>query len=93
MATELKFFYVKIKHPANEGKLVYLEQPKIVTKGENKFLTGYEIVLTKDGEPKSKITKGGLTMHVFQLGEGVEIVGLKSNLMYGNLEEAGKVEF
>lgn len=89
MTTDIPFFFVKVKHPANKGKWVFLEQPKIVTKGENKFLTGYEV--TKDGE--SKEIKGGAVMHLLQLGEGVEIVGLKSNLTYGNLEPVGKVEF
>lgn len=89
MTTDIQFHYVKVKHPANKGKWVFLELPKIVTKGENKFLTGYEV--NKDGEQKE--VKGEAVMHLLQLGEGVEIVGLKSNLTYGNLEPVGKVEF
>lgn len=82
MATEIKFGYVKVKHPS-EKKLVYLEQAKIVTKNDISFITGY--VVDKNAEPK--IVKGGSVMHMLQLGEGVEITEQTVNKMYGDLED------
>jgi hypothetical protein len=80
--TDIKFGYVKVKHPSVK-KPVYLEQAKIVTKGEYTFVTGYEVY--KDCEPK--IVKGGGVMHLLQLGEGVEIIEQTVNKMYCELED------
>jgi hypothetical protein len=76
---------VKVKYVANNGKKasVYLEQHKIIDKGEYKFVTGYEV--NKQGE--AKIVKGGSVLHFIQVGDGVEIVPQLVSKMYGDLHD------
>ncbi len=61
---DVTFNYVKVKHPSKK-KPVYLEQAKLITKGDYIFISGYEI--GKDCEPK--IVKGGGVLHLLQVGK------------------------
>jgi len=93
MATKaISYHYVKVLHPSNKGKAIYLELPKFIDKGDMQFIAGYEFKLDANGEPKLASKKGDI-MHLMQLGEGVKIIGLEANKFYGNLEEKDKVEF
>jgi len=88
MATEeLKFGYVKVLHPSSK-QAVYLEQPKLVTKGDFKFISG--TVCDKEGE--TKIVKGGTVLHLLQLGEGVKVIGMKHDNFYGIMEEIEEIK-
>lgn len=77
---------VKVKYTAASGKkaFVYLEQHKIIDKGDIKFVSGYEV--DKNGEAKS--IKGGSVLHLIQIGEGVMITPQLQSKMYGDLHDA-----
>lgn len=77
---------VKVKYIAGNGKkaTVYLEQSRIVDRGEYKFVTGYEC--TAQGDAKS--IKGGAILHLIQMGEGVTVVPQLQSKMYGDLHDA-----
>ena len=87
MIEDLKFGYVKVLQPSNK-KAVYLEQPKFVTKGDIKFISGTEC----DKEGETKIVKGGTVLHLLQLGEGVKVVGMKHDNFYGIMEEIEEIK-
>lgn len=75
--------YIKVKHPALK-KPVYLENPKVVTKGSHSFISG--LVVNKQGD--AVIVNGGSVMHLLQIDETVQIIPQKFNLKYGDLEDA-----
>jgi hypothetical protein len=87
MTEDIKFPYVKVLHPAVK-KAVYLEQPKLVTKDDIKFISGTEC----DKEGETKIVKGGTVMHLLQLGEGVTVIGMKHDNFYGIMEEIEEIK-
>jgi hypothetical protein len=78
--------YVKVKYVTHNGKkvVVYLEQHNIITKGEYKFVSGYQI--NKQGEAVT--VKGGSILHLIQIGEGVEVIPQMVSKTYGDLHDA-----
>jgi hypothetical protein len=80
--------YVKVKLQSKQT--VYLEQAKVIAKGGHKFISGTQV----DSQGETVIKKGGTTLHLIQLGEGVTVKPMEFDKFYGTfqVEKNGKVE-